>query len=184
MGDHLWRVRFLRWWEYSGIWLSDDSATFALFDVTGKMVGYQTYCPFVEKTRGNEEHHGKYYTYSPEFAVWGAQTLETGAPLGITEGIFDAAPLNLLGFSTLAILSHTPPKWFRRYLHVLKQRHPFLLQVKDGDDSAKTLTAADYVVTMPEGKDMGDMGCEGGGDYLKEKGVPKPKKALQLFSKE
>lgn len=176
---HLFQDRTCHWWMYNCTVSEEDrSATFYLFNATGKMVGYQTYRPDMGKTAGSKEDN-RYYTFTRAFAPWGMETVETGRPLALVEGIFDATPLNLLGFSTLALLTSNPPRWFKAALAVMRERHPCVVQLRDSDAAAKRLQAADTVLDMPGNNDPGSMGLERLGDFMREH-VDMPETCLDL----
>lgn len=177
--EHLFQDRTCHWWIYNCTVSEEDrSATFYLFNTTGKIVGYQTYRPDMDKTSGTKADN-RYYTFTRAFAPWGVETLETGRPLAITEGVFDATPLNLLGFSTLALLTSNPPRWFKAALAVMRERHPLVVQLRDSDGAAKPLKSADTVLDMPGANDPGSMGLERLGDFVREH-VTMPQTCLDL----
>ena len=52
-------------------------ATFWLYTVTGKFVGYQQYRPDADKVRNNDPYMSRYFTKrkQPTHAVWGVESL-------------------------------------------------------------------------------------------------------------
>lgn len=121
--------------------LDDDLgvATFMLYDLSGRLVGYQKYRPTGDKTRSNAEN-GRYFTYCPEktTAVFGLELLDpTDRTLYVTEGIFKAAVLHRLGYNAIAVLTSTP-KPMRQWFWLLGKRYN-LQAVGDGDSAGAAL---------------------------------------------
>lgn len=116
MLDHLIK-RHMNIGLYSGAYVDDVSATFALWNLSGQMVGYQTYRPDKPKLRGRDFDPAemRYYTYisryggaDPAITAWGLETLYWPGPVFLCEGIFDACRLHSHGFSALALLGSNP----------------------------------------------------------------------------
>jgi len=184
MKHHLFAERYCEHFSYSSVVVSEEEkvATFLLYGMTGKLVGYQRYNPYGEKDKCNDGK-GKYYTYTTEYAPWGVETLQTGRPLALVEGVFDACIFHKLGFSSLAMFSHSPAKWYAEYINkVLRYRHPYTLHVKDGDGLGK-VRGVDRVITCPEGEDPSSMGFANLRKFLVDNGVELPEKPLDMLNK-
>ena len=110
----------------------EDTATFFLYNSSGKLVGYQLYRPAADKGKKNDPKLGRYFTYLPK-EVDGLFGLEQdfGGPLFVVEGIFKAAKLHSLGISSVAVCGSSPKRlnsWFRA---VAEQRE--VIAVGDND---------------------------------------------------
>lgn len=150
--------------KYTTVYLdeSKNMATFLLHNLSGEMVGYQTYKPDAPKVRGNKDPQTqKYWNYvSPEgkkrkLAVWGLETVKNeDRVLYLVEGVFDACKLHNLGLPCIATLCNDP-KHLRNWLYTLNKK---IVAFCDGDSAGDKLknTAHEYV-TLPDGKDLGDM---------------------------
>lgn len=146
-------------------------ATFLLFNTTGKFVGYQTYRPDESNKKAkNHPKEGRYYTYvvdegdanprvaKKHLAVWGVDSVKKASwnnPLFVTEGIFDAAQLQSLGFAAVAVLQNNPKK-LKSWMRALATT---TVAVCDGDDAgAKLGNMTDTFVTCPFGHDVSSLG--------------------------
>lgn len=150
-----------------------NTATFLIFNLSGKLVGYQQYNPVGEKSfrQTKDEKYkdlAKYWTYvtkggefnnKREIAVWGLDTYDWSKELFITEGIFDAAKIHNAGYAAIATLSNDPEpvkEWFRV---VGKQKR--LIAILDNDQShagdALRKYAHESYKTPDPFKDLGDM---------------------------
>ena len=88
---------------------ADEEATFYLFTPTGQFSGVQYYRPLADKKKRNDEF-GKYMTKStPGYTpVFGFDQLDYSKDYCfVQEGIFDAIPLQNLGFNAVAILTYS-----------------------------------------------------------------------------
>lgn len=149
--------------------IADDgeSCTFPLWNLSGRMCGYQTYRPGASKERKNDEH-GRYYTYrnKDELTVWGLESIRfTPSVLFLAEGIFDACRLTWRRASALAVLSNNPVG-LRSWLRTMPQK---IVVVRD-DDAAGTKLAkyGDVAVVAPGGKDLGDAPDKWVDDLIRE----------------
>jgi len=162
-------------------------ASFLLYNLSGKLVGYQTYNPGGEKETGGIRRvklrrEGKslvdtmkYFTYSskigkvPEIVVWGLETYNLKKPLYIVEGIFDAIKLHNLNLSAIAILSNNP-KHLKSWLNTLPN---FKVVVSDNDDAGNSLKKfGDISLTVPQGfDDLGEMTSDQIKKFLKNKRI-------------
>jgi hypothetical protein len=116
--------------------------SFYLYNLSGRLVGYQTYRPNVlDKKVKNDPKSGRYYTYLPKDGTLGVFGLETLNPnddtIFVTEGVFKAAVLHRLGFNAIATLTSTP-KHLKNWFYVMKKRYN-LIAIGDNDDAGKKL---------------------------------------------
>lgn len=134
-------------------------ATFLLYNLSGKIVGYQQYNPQGNKNIFNDKLSGKYYTYrnknQPTIAIWGLESYYiSSGPIFLTEGIFDAARMTNVGQSALSTLANNPPKDYKNWFRMLNRP---VVAVCDNDDAGRKLAKfGDYVEVVPEGKDLGE----------------------------
>lgn len=148
-----------------------NTATFLIFNLSGKLIGYQQYNPVGSKSfrqTPDEKYKdlAKYWTYvtkgernKREIAVWGLDTYDWSKELFVTEGIFDAAKIHNTGFAAIATLSNDPEpvkEWFRI---IGKQKR--IIGILDNDesnagDALRKYCAESYKTPDPY-KDLGDM---------------------------
>lgn len=135
-------------------------ATFYLWTVTGKLVGYQQYRPEGLKKGYQNPKDGKYFTYhkQPVLTVWGVESLHLSpGVVFLTEGVFDACRLTERGYSALAVLSCDQRRELRDWLDTLGRK---VVAVCDNDASGRKLAKfGDVAVTM-ESHDLGDCSDE------------------------
>lgn len=145
------------------VFLDDEEgmATFLLFDLSGRVVGYQQYRPNAPKMLKNDPREGRYYTYvtgkkeERQIALWGFESWDfSPGLLFLTEGIFDAVRLHNLGLTALATLSNDP-KFIRPWL-VSVRRH--VVSVCDeGPSGVKLAKFGHESLVCSAAKDLGDM---------------------------
>ena len=115
-------------------------ASFYLYNLSGKLVGYQRYSPDLDKKKNNDPKDCRYYTYIPAGvdAVFGLDLLnKEDRTIYIVEGLFKAATLHRLGFNAVAVLTSTPKRlkpWFR----IMKATYR-LIAVGDNDSAGNKL---------------------------------------------
>lgn len=130
-------------------------ATFYLFNLSGKLIGYQQYRPAADKTKRNNPKDGRYYTYitKGENAVWGLETFNYKPDvLFITEGIFDACRIHNFGFPAIAVLTSNP-KPLKNWLNSINR---VIIGVCDPGPSGKYMKRyCDVYHTMSDA-DLGD----------------------------
>ena len=146
-------------------------ATFLLFNLSGKVIGYQQYNPagsksFRQSPDGKFKDLAKYWTYvtkgernKREIAVWGLETYDWSKELFVTEGIFDAAKIHNAGYAAIATLTNDPQpvkEWFRI---ISKQKR--LISILDNDesnagDALRNISLESYKTPDPY-KDLGEM---------------------------
>lgn len=136
---------------------NEGTATFMLYSLSGKLVGYQQYRPGADKKPYNHPKESKYYTYrkQPTHAPWGVESLFlSSGVVFLTEGLFDSARMTYHNRSSLASLCNNPPKDFKNFLQCLGRP---VVAVCDADSAGRKLAYfGDYVEVVPEGKDLGD----------------------------
>lgn len=135
----------------------NNIVTYLLYNLSGKIVGYQQYNPNGGKGKNNYncKEHGKYYTYrkSPTVAVWGVESLyQSQGVIYVTEGLYDAARMTEKGQSAIATLCNNPPKDYRNWLMMLNRP---IVAVCDNDAAGRKLAKlGHYVEVVPE-SDLG-----------------------------
>lgn len=134
-------------------------ATFYLWNLSGRLIGYQQYNPNGDKKIFNSKLEGRYYTYRnkhlPTVIFWGLESLVLGTgPVFLTEGIFDAARMTNRGQSALAAMANNPPKDYRNWLQCLQRP---IVAVCDNDSAGKKLAKfGHFSEIVPNGKDLGE----------------------------
>lgn len=169
MLNHL-LTRFLNPDKYSGVTVTPEVTTLSLWNLSGQMVGYQSYNPSQPKVHKNSKVGpltAKYYTYasSGQLAVWGLETVRWGDVLFLTEGVFDAARLHWHGLPAIAVISNDPKhlrNWLRMYPGVT-------VAAVQGDDAGRKLRKyAKRAVQLPEGEDVGSVSEDVFNELFKE----------------
>lgn len=148
---------------YPNVAVTEDVVTFPLYNLSGQMVGYQTYNPSLPKLHIDDPKLARYYTYvtkptaskNSELAVWGLETVKwNDSVLFLTEGIFDACRLHMFALPAIAVLSNNPvhlTSW-------LKTMPSVKVACVQGDTAGQKLAKyGDECVMLPEGKDIGDL---------------------------
>jgi len=140
------------------VYMSDTTATFMLYNLSGQIVGYQRYQPLAPHLSSNALD-GRYYTRrSPHLCVFGLETLsESQNTIFITEGIFDIARLTIKGRSGIALLTNSPNSSMLNFLACLPQRRILISDNdKGGEFLRKVLTKIVDEIIIPPYKDMGE----------------------------
>lgn len=131
-------------------------ATFFLYNLSGQLVGFQTYRPGASKDKRNDPRTGRYYTYRSKatLTVFGVESLHlTPNLVFLTEGVFDATRLTSRGFSALAVLSNNPTADLANFLSCLNRK---VVAVCDNDAAGKKLAKFGDVAVFTNEKDLGD----------------------------
>lgn len=157
-------------------------ATFLLFNLSGKLVGYQFYNPNGSKIHNPKKvpkdvhplEVMKYFTRitkqdnkNKEIGVYGLESYkQSDRELWIVEGIFDCTKLHNQGLTAIAILANDP-KPFGEWLRMLPQRK---IVIYDNDKAGKKLAKyGDEAYTVPEGfNDLGDMTDDEVAQFIKD----------------
>ena len=91
--------------------LTEDVAIFPMYNFGKKMTGFNQYRPGAPK-KGVDNHPklGKYYSFvvKNEIAVFGMESWEFTEPVYLTGGMFKAATLNRLGYTSLHVSAVNP----------------------------------------------------------------------------
>ena len=138
---------------------------FFLYNLSGKMVGYQKYNAEYEKTGQSnlsDPRMAKYFTWVTEegrgkaIGVWGLESTDFQDDfLFVTEGIFDDARIHEAGYPAIATLCNNPSDSLKSWLATLPQKK---IVIYDNDVAGKKLKkVGDYSFTVPHGKDMNDL---------------------------
>lgn len=140
--------------------------TFFIYNLSGKLIGFQRYNPNGDKKlRKNEVDnlYQKYYTYvtkedgRPPLTAYGLETYKINSKiLFITEGIFDCIKIHNCKYPAIALLRNAPGKKTMSWLKSLPQTK---IVIADADDAGNSLAeAGDFVFTTPKPyKDLGEM---------------------------
>jgi len=142
------------------VWIDevDCVATFPLWNLSGKMVGYQRYRPNQDKHRDNDPKMSRYYTYRKDraLAVWGMESWYLTNTLFVTEGVFDAARLTAKGVSAIATLSNDLDDTTREWLYIVKATR-FVVAICDNDAAGRKLAKFGHAShTVEMFKDLGE----------------------------
>jgi hypothetical protein len=133
-------------------------ATFYLWNLSGQLVGYQQYRPDSDKKKKNDPKEGRYYTYSKDnIAVWGLESMFWRKDvLFLTEGVFDACKLHIVGLPAIAVLANDPKK-IKSWLYALSHDRT-IIAICDDDDAGRKLAKCAQMKLTPTGvKDLGEM---------------------------
>jgi hypothetical protein len=145
----------------------EETQTFTMFlwNLSGKLVGYQTYRPEAPKNDYTvKPSEKKYFTFlsksgtgTPELTAWGLHLLNPKKrKLFVCEGFADAVRLHNLGLNALALLS-CDPKPLKSWLWSLGYE---VVPVCEGDKAGlkmAKLSTHSKAVYLEEGKDLGDL---------------------------
>ena len=156
--------------KYS-VFMDDENsiATFKIWDLSGRMVGYQQYNPNGTKSIRNDEKHRdklKYFTFigdegdpghgKKKLGAWGLESLESHQRvLFVTEGVFDAVKIHNAGYPAIAVISNDP-KHLAPFFRALGRT---VIAICDDDAAGKKLSKhATFSFTVPKPfHDLGDM---------------------------
>lgn len=138
----------------------NDVATFLLWNLSGKLIGFQQYRRHGVKKAQNDPKLGRYFSYRDKttVAVWGVESLHlTPNIVFVVEGLFDAARLTERGVSAIALLMSPPQHGVKEWLSLLNRR---VIVVCDNDDAGKSLAKLSKDVVVCTDKDLGDSSDE------------------------
>lgn len=141
--------------RYSGVYVDTDRLTVGLWDLSGRLVGYQVYRPDRPKTRQDNPRDMRYFTFvsryggrAPALGVWGLETVTGRRPLLVCEGVFDACRLHQEGFDAVAVLGNNP-RHLAGWLSLLPQT---TVAVCDDDAAGRMLArVTDTAVHLRDG---------------------------------
>jgi hypothetical protein len=142
------------------VWIDEIErvATFPLWNLSGKLAGYQRYRPDQDKHRDNDPKMSRYYTYKKEraLAVWGMESWYLTNTLYVTEGVFDAARITAKGCSAIATLSNDLDDTTREWLYIVKATRR-VVTICDNDEAGRKLAKFGHAShTVEQYKDLGD----------------------------
>lgn len=118
---------------------STTCITFYLWNMSGQMVGYQSYRPDKFEKKTNNPKLSRYFSRLKEKdGVFGLDVLNPAdRTIYIVEGVFKAAVLHRLGYNAVAVLTSTPKRlkpWFK----IMRQTWN-IIAIGDNDDGGKQL---------------------------------------------
>lgn len=141
------------------VWINEveSMACFPIWNISGKLTGYQNYRPLNPKAPNNDPHSGRYYTHrnKDEIGVWGMESWKFSRTLFVVEGIFDAARITNHYGSCIALLSNNPSDATKRWLWTVRQSRPVFSICDNGPSGKKLASLSHKSYTMQEG-DLGD----------------------------
>lgn len=141
------------------VWVDETEgiATFPLWNLSGKMVGFQQYRPAADKRKDNHPRDSRYFTYRKNsvVGVWGLESWSLSNTLFVTEGIFDACRLTYLGYSAIATLSNDVDDSLKRWLWTIRKARP-VITVCDNDAAGRRLAKYGHLSHVVESGDLGD----------------------------
>lgn len=142
-----------------------EDVYFFLYNLSGKMIGYQKYNPNYKKTGQSKVSNpkmAKYFNWVTEedfgrsIAVWGLESTKfTDRYLFVTEGIFDAARIQEAGYPAIALLCNDPSDSLKSWLATMPQKK---IVIYDNDrPGRKLIKVGDYSYTVKTDKDINDL---------------------------
>lgn len=141
------------------VWVDETEgvATYPLWNLSGKMVGYQQYRPAATKKRDNHPRESRYFTWRKDrvVGVWGLESWNLSNTLFVTEGVFDATRLTARGYSAVAVLSNDPCASTQRWFAMVRSQRP-VVGVLDDDAAGYKLRRLCHVYHTVRGGDLGD----------------------------
>jgi hypothetical protein len=136
---------------------SEGVATFPLWNLSEKLVGYQQYRPSGEKKIFNNPKEGRYFTFRKDrvVGVWGLESWKLSNTLFITEGIFDACRLTARGCSAVAMLANDLDNSTKEWIYSVRASR-FVVAICDNDAAGRRLAKYGHAAHIVEGHDLGD----------------------------
>jgi len=138
-------------------------ATFLLYDLSGRIVGYQQYRPSSDKRRHNDPRLSRYFTrcggYDSKYCVFGMESLHlTPRLVFITEGIFDCVRITRRGVSAVAVLTNSPCQSLQTLFKILPQTKVVICDNDDNraGDKLRVLASSVNHIHYTDAKDLGD----------------------------
>lgn len=140
---------------------TEGVATFPLWNLSGKLVGYQQYRPSATKKKDNHPKMSRYFTYRKNrvVGVWGLESWKLSNTLFVTEGTFDACRLTALGYSAIATLSNDVDDSTARWLWAVR-KFRYVVAVCDNDRAGRRLAKCGHTFHVVESGDLGDASKE------------------------
>lgn len=141
-------------------WVDEDEgvAVFPLWNLSGRMVGYQQYRPSANKKKCNDPKMSRYFTYRKGrvVGVWGLESWNLSNTLFVTEGVFDATRITSLGYSAIATLSNDIDDSTKNWFKCIKTNR-FVVAVCDNDSSGLRLAKCGHESHVVEIGDLGSV---------------------------
>ena len=150
----------------------ENVASFPLYNLTGKLVGFHYYNPIGYKGTGSYKATIRKYETKvtrendnpkvPQLAVYGLHTLSDDKPyVFVVEGVFDAVKLMRLGYPVIAVLSNDP-KPLKNFFFLLQKK---IIVIADSNLRGRELTdmrsMSDFLYHVSEKYgDLGNMTLE------------------------
>lgn len=161
---------------YSSMYLdiNEDLLWIPLWNLSGQLVGYQTYRPNASKSdKTIKPKYQKYFNYlskvnrKVQLSAFGLDLLNLNKrTLFLVEGVFDAIPFHNLGLNCLGLLG-VQSKANKQLLGNLKSLGYHLIAICEDDVAGKNLSKyADTSLYLTGGKDPGDLKTEGVKEFL------------------
>lgn len=159
---------------YSGVYVDEVErvVTFLLWNLSGRLCGFQQYRPDADKKAKNHPREGRYYTFvggerkNRHLAVWGLESLSYRSDiLVVCEGIFDACRFHNFGIPAVAILSNNNSR-HREWLDSLGRKLYAAL-----DDHATKFTGTTDLILPDSVADFGECSDEQVRNVLTEEGL-------------
>ena len=147
--------------------LTDQIATFKLFNLDKKYVGFQQYNPNGDKNLRRDPAKGRYYTITSEFGVWGLESIDDfddQSIVVICEGVFKACRFHNHRIPTIATLCNNPPKKFTKEL-MLRYPDKIFVVVPDPDKAGMKLINHGHTYLTPR-KPIDDMTKDEFDDFI------------------
>jgi len=145
--------------ELHTAWVDENEgvSTFPLWNLSGKLVGYQQYRPSGEKKMFNNPKEGRYFTFRKDrvVGVWGLESWNLSNTLFITEGVFDACRLTSRGYSAIAMLANDLDPSTKEWIYTVRASR-FVVAVCDNDPAGRRLARHGHVAHVVETGDLGD----------------------------
>lgn len=150
LADHLERRNFPLVFHPDTVLNHEErTVTFPLWDLSGRMTGYQQYRPDSKDKKSNNKEHARYYTHNDRWksVMWGTNTIQWNKPfIFVQEGVFDACPFHHFNIPAVAILSYNNVEAYK----ALRSTGKKLFTIADGDKSGRKL-----LKTISDGRWLG-----------------------------
>jgi hypothetical protein len=145
--------------------LHEDIATFKLYNLEHKWVGFQQYNPNGNKKLRRDPRDGRYYTITSEFGVWGLESIydfDDSNFIVVCEGVFKACRFHDHKIPAIATLCNNLPKWFSKQLI---EKYNDKMVVPDCDNAGMKLIKHGHIYIIPS-KHIDDMSREEFDDFV------------------
>lgn len=146
--------------DFSSMIIGDDCVVFVMYNLSGKISGYQRYIPNGVKHTNLQSKKSrlplKYKTsvFPGELCMWGLHTYNKDSKyLFVVEGVFDAIMLHQLGLPAIATLTNDP-KDLKQFFRTIPQK---IVCICDNDEGGKKLAKYGDYSCFTVQKDLNDM---------------------------